>query len=77
MLVCRKGGVISPWVALISGSRGGGLHEYMVHIYMLCIYVGKTTVPPIQRLRKHATTGTACVEYFAFNDLLRLTDLHE
>ena len=38
---------------------------------MLCIYVGKTTIPLIQRLRKHATTATACAEESAFHDVLR------
>ena len=49
----------------------------MIHVYMLCIYVGKTTLPLLQRRCKHSSTATACAEDSAFHDLLRLTDLHE
>ena len=55
----------------------GTLIYAMVHVYMLCICVGKTTIPLLQRLRKHATAAIACAEDSAFHDLLRITDIHE
>ena len=49
----------------------------MVHVYMLCIYVGKTTLPLLHRLRKHHTTAAACAEDSSFHDLLRVSGLAE
>ena len=49
----------------------------MVHVYMLCIYVGKTALRLLQRLRKHGTTTSACAEDSSFHDLLRTTGLSE
>ena len=44
---------------------------------MLCIYVGQTTLPLLQRLRKPDTTATACVEDSSFHELLCITEMFE
>ena len=56
--------------SLLSTAPPGTFIAAMVHVYMLCIYVGKTTLPLLQRLRKHHTTATACTEDSSFHDLL-------
>ena len=49
----------------------------MVHIHMLCLYIGKTTLAPVSRLRKHFTNTVAHVDECRFHDLLRTTGLNE
>ena len=41
---------------LLSTPLPGVLVYVMIHVHMLCIYVGKTTLALLQRLRKHGTT---------------------
>ena len=47
----------------------------VLHCHMLCIYVGRTSLALIQRLRKHITTALAHAEDSRFHQLLRTTDL--
>ena len=49
----------------------------MIHVHMLCIYVGKTTLPLLQRLRKHGTTADARAEDSSFHEMLRTRGLAE
>ena len=49
----------------------------MVHVHMLCVYIGKTHLAPVQRLRKHGTNATAGAEDSRFHAMLRQTGLHE
>ena len=44
-----------------------------VHTYLLVCYVGKATLAPTQRLRKHVTTSLAGTEDSSFHDLLKQT----
>ena len=55
----------------------GVLIYAMIHVHMLCIYVGKTTLPLLQRLRKHGTTADACAEDSSFHEMPRATGLAE
>ena len=47
----------------------------VLHCHMLCIYVGRTSLALIQRLRKHITTALAHAEDNRFHQLLRTTNL--
>ena len=55
----------------------GVLIYAMIHVHMLCIYVGKTTLPLLQRLWKHGTTSSACAEDSSLQEMLRPTGLVE
>ena len=56
-----------------TGVGGGG----MVHVHMLCVYVGKTHLACVRRLRKHGTTAAVGAEDCRFHAMLRQTGLHE
>ena len=49
----------------------------MVHVHMLCLYIGKTTLAPMSRLRKHGTDAMSKVEECRFHELLKKTGLSE
>ena len=88
---CLKGlWPLGGWVSMVLGDlahsayspRGGGgslwvLVYVMVHVHMLCVYVGKTHLAPVQRLRTRGTTATAGAEDSRFHAMLRQTGLHE
>ena len=47
----------------------------ILHLHMICIYVGRTHLALIQRLRKHITTALAHAEDSRLHQLLRTTNL--
>ena len=60
----------NPWLQMIGGmSRAGRwplctppavvLIYAVVHVHVMCVGVGRTTLAPVQRLRKHGTTADA------------------
>ena len=49
----------------------------MLQVHMLCLYVGKTHLAPVQRLQLHGTTAAAGAEDCRFHAMLRQTGLHE
>ena len=62
---------------LLSTPLLGTIIYATIHVHMLCIYVGKTTLPLLQRLRKHGTTADACAEDSSFHDMIQSTGLSE
>ena len=70
-------GISHQYKWFLSTPPPGTLIYAMVHVYMPCVYVGKSTLPLLQRLRKHSTTATTCAEDSSFHELLHPTDLHE
>ena len=49
----------------------------MVHVHMLCIYIGKSALPLLQCFGEHGTTADACVKDSSFHDMLRTIGLAE
>ena len=49
----------------------------ILHLHMICIYVGRTHFALIQRLRKHITTALAHAEDGRLHQLLRSTNLED
>ena len=49
----------------------------ILHWHMICIYIGRTHLALIQRLRKHITTALVGSEDCHFHELLRTTNIAE
>ena len=49
----------------------------ILHMHMICIYIGRTHLPLIQRLRKHITTANAHREDCHLHQLLRSTNIED
>ena len=49
----------------------------ILHMHMICIYIGRTHLPLIQRLRKHVTTANAHSEDCHLHQLLRSTNIED
>ena len=49
----------------------------MVHVHILWFYIAKTTLPLLQRPRKHGTTVDTFAEHSSFHDMLSTTQLAE
>ena len=49
----------------------------ILHMHMICIYIGRTHLPLLQRLRKHITTANAHSEDCHLHQLLRSTNIED
>ena len=49
----------------------------ILHMHMICIYIGRTHLPLIQRLREHITTANAQSEDCHLHQLLRSTNIED